>query len=65
MSEKNNECAARRPDCVIEILRGNSLLVICEFYKQNTTVAVADKMMEPVRFRPGSPGRLPGRLFPF
>ena len=46
MREKNNECAVRRPDCVTEILRGNPLLVICEFYKQNTTVAVADKIMK-------------------
>lgn len=46
MREKNNECIARHPDCVTEIRRGNNLLVVSGFYKQNTTVTAVDKMMK-------------------
>lgn len=45
MSEKNNGRTSRRPDCVTEIRKGNTLLVIYGFYKQDATETAADKMM--------------------
>jgi len=45
MREKNNGCVSRRPDCVTEIRKGNTLLVVYGFYKQDATETAADKMM--------------------
>ncbi len=35
---------ARRPDCVSEVRRGNTVLVVSGYFKQDTTAA--DKMMK-------------------
>ena len=37
---------ARRPDCVTEIRRGNTVLVVSGYFKQGTTATAADKMMK-------------------
>ena len=36
----------RRPDCVTEIRRGNTVLVVSGYFKQGTTATAADKMMK-------------------
>ena len=36
----------RRPDCVTEIRMGNTVLVVSGFFKKDTTVTAADKMMK-------------------
>jgi len=38
--------ATRRPDCVTEIRRGNTVLVVSGYFKQGTTATAADKMMK-------------------
>ncbi len=38
--------AARRPDCVTEVRRGNTVLVVSGYFKQGTTATAADKMMK-------------------
>ena len=35
----------RNADCVTETRRGNSILVVYGFYKINTTITAAEKMM--------------------
>ena len=45
MREKNKGCVSRRPNCVTEIRKENTLLVVYGFYKQDTTETAADKMM--------------------
>ena len=35
-----------RPDCVTEIRMGNTVLVVSGFFKKDTTVTAADKMMK-------------------
>ena len=37
---------ARRPDCVTEVRRGNTVLVVSGYFKQDTTATAADKMMK-------------------
>ena len=37
---------ARRPDCVTEIRRGNTVLVVSGYFKQAATATAADKMMK-------------------
>ena len=37
---------ARRPDCVTEVRRGNTVLVVSGYFKQGTTATAADKMMK-------------------
>ena len=36
----------RRPDCVTEVRRGNTVLVVSSYFKQDTTATAADKMMK-------------------
>lgn len=36
----------RRPDCVTEVRRGNTVLVVSGYFKQGTTATAADKMMK-------------------
>lgn len=36
----------RKPDCVTEIRRGNTILVVNGYYKQDTTVTAVDKMLK-------------------
>lgn len=36
----------RCPDCVTEIRMGNTVLVVSGFFKKDTTVTAADKMMK-------------------
>ena len=36
----------RRPDCVTEVRRGNTVLVVSGYCKQGTTAPAADKMMK-------------------
>ena len=37
---------ARRPDCITEIRRGNTVLVVSGYFKQGATATAADKMMK-------------------
>ena len=37
---------ARHPDCVTEVRRGNTVLVVSGYFKQDTTATAADKMMK-------------------
>ena len=43
--KKSTATTARRPDCVTEVRRGNTVLVVSGYFKQDTT-ATADKMMK-------------------
>lgn len=36
----------RRPDCVTEVRRGNTVLVVSGYFKQDATATAADKMMK-------------------
>ena len=47
MTDTPNRSAAndRRPDCVTEVRRGNTVLVVSGYFKQGTTATAADKMM--------------------
>ena len=40
---RSTATTARRPDCVTEVRRGNTVLVVSGYFKQDTT---ADKMMK-------------------
>lgn len=37
---------ARRPDCVTEVRRGNTVLIVSGYFKQDATATAADKMMK-------------------
>ena len=37
---------ARRPDCVTEIRRGNTVLVVSGYFNQDATATSANKMMK-------------------
>lgn len=41
-----NAADSRRPDCVTEVRIGNSVLVVSGFFKKDTTVTAADKLMK-------------------
>ena len=41
----NRNTATRRSDCVTEIRRGNSVLVVSGYFKEDATATAADKMM--------------------
>ena len=43
-NRKNNVPTARRPDCVTEVRRGNTVLVVSGYFKQDTTATATDKM---------------------
>ena len=45
-NRKNNVPTARRPDCVTEVCRGNTVLVVSGYFKQDTTATATDKMMK-------------------
>ena len=42
---RSTATTARRPDCVTEVHRGNTVLVVSGYFKQDTT-ATTDKMMK-------------------
>ena len=44
--KKSTTTTARRPDCVTEVRRGNTVLVVSGYFKQGTTATAADKMMK-------------------
>lgn len=46
MIEKNNKRPHRCPDCMTEICRGNTRLVVSGYFKQGTTATADDKMMK-------------------
>ena len=49
MTDKKHSTASttdRRPDCVTEVRRGNTVLVVSGYFKQGTTATAADKMMK-------------------
>ena len=43
---RSTATTARRPDCVTEVRRGNTVLVVSGFFKQGATDTAADKMMK-------------------
>ena len=43
---RNAATTARSPDCVTEVRRGNTVLVVSGYFKQDTTATAADKMMK-------------------
>ena len=43
---RSTATTARRPDCVTEVRRGNTVLVVSGYFKQGTTATAADKMMK-------------------
>ena len=43
--KKSTATTARRPDCVTEVRRGNTVLMVSGYFKQDTA-ATADKMMK-------------------
>ena len=44
--KRSTATTARRPDCVTEVRRGNTVLVVSGYFKQGTTATAADKMMK-------------------
>ena len=42
---RSTATTARRPDCVTEVRRGNTVLVVSGYFKQDTA-ATADKMAQ-------------------
>ena len=50
--------AARRPDCVTETRMGNTILVVSGFFKQDATDTAADKMMKVLKAEAAA-GQLP------
>ncbi len=45
-ANRSTATTARRPDCVTEVRRGNTVLVVSGYFKQDTTATAADKMMK-------------------
>ena len=45
-NRKNNVPTARRPDCVTEVRRGNTVLVVSGYFKKDASATAADKMMK-------------------
>ena len=43
---RSTATTARRPDCVTEVRRGNTVLVVSGYFKQDTTATAADKSMK-------------------
>ena len=43
---RSTATTARRPDCVTEVRRGNTVLVVSGYFKQDTTATATDKMMK-------------------
>ena len=41
-----NDRSTRRPDCVTETRKGNTVLIVSGFFKKDTTATAADKMMK-------------------
>ena len=45
-NRKNNVPTARRPDCVTEVRRGNTVLVVSGYFKKDAAATAGDKMMK-------------------
>ena len=45
-NRKNNVPTARRPYCVTEVRRGNTVLVVSGYFKKDAAATAADKMMK-------------------
>ena len=45
-NRKTNVPTARRPDCVTEVRRGNTVLVVSGYFKKDAAATAADKMMK-------------------
>ena len=45
-NRKNNVPTARRPDCVTEVRRGNTVLVVSGYFKKGAAATATDKMMK-------------------
>ena len=43
---RSTATTARRPDCVTEERRGNTVLVVSGYFKPDATATAADKMMK-------------------
>ena len=43
---RSTATTAHRPDCVTEVRRGNTLLIVSGYFKQDTTATAADKMVK-------------------
>ena len=43
-NKQHDTRTTRRPDCVTEIRMGNSVLVVSDYFKKDTTTTAADKM---------------------
>ena len=43
---QRNKRPARRPDCVTEVRRGNTVIIVSGYFKQDATATAADKMMK-------------------
>ena len=43
---QNRTATARRPDCVTKVRKGNTLLIVSGYFKQDTTATATDKMMK-------------------
>ena len=43
---RNAVTTARRPDCVTEVRRGNTVLVVSGYFKQGATANATDKMLK-------------------
>ena len=46
MTDTKKNRPARRPDCVTEVRRGNTVLIVSGYFKQNATATAADNMMK-------------------
>lgn len=53
---RSTATTARRPDCVTEVRRGNTVLVVSGYFKQDTTATAADKMMKVLEAESSLPG---------
>ena len=47
---KKKDRPTRRPDCVTEVRRGNTVLIVSGYFKQGATATAADKMMKAVSY---------------
>ena len=59
---RSTATTARRPDCVTEVRRGNTVLVVSGYFKQDTTATAADKMMKVLEAESAA-GELPPTLY--
>ena len=45
---QTDKAASRDPDCVTEVRKGNTILTVSGFFKQNAAETAADKMVKVV-----------------